>query len=590
MQPPLNRSRKTTFGLTARLLVVLLAFGAAPLVMSIFVGYRISRSLLISQVRSGIQELAKHQATQVATELRREQLLLLTIADQLGAAGHLDSDPPEIPASLVLEALPQSGTFDGLRLVSRDGRTLSQTGLRPDSTRWPRQVPAADWPAVEVAIHRSATDEFVAYVLAVPAGAPEADLWLEGHVDAADALTAFAMPAHTMGGAETAILDADGRVILTGHPHAAEDFSEEWSEVPPDSFPNRSSPAMIDREAHLRAQSNVDHVGWRLVSVLPLELALEPLSRVRDAAVLSALVLVLLILVTAWLAARSISQPLRALAASAENLGRGHEYVPVERTARDEIGLLAGAFRQMSQDLADSSAQIEELQRQEMQRAEQLASVGEMASAIAHEIKNPLAGVLYAVELARRRAASDEDREILSEAETQLRRLNQTASQLLHYARPPDPRRASVDARLLIERAVRITSYQAAAAGVELETAPADTVLPVLADPDLLVQVLVNLTLNAIQASGRGGKVRLAATGVERHVELHVADDGPGVPAARAAEIFRPFFTTKHMGTGLGLAISRQIVERHEGTIELRSSQGNGALFVIVLPVSLQEA
>jgi len=565
---------------------VLLAFGAVPLSMSILAGYRISRSLLLEQSKSGMQELADQQAIQVATELRREQLLLRTIADQLRIAGYLNTDPPRIPASPILEALPEIGAFDGLRLVSADGKVVSQIGLRSDSPQWSPHVPATDWSESRVAVHRSDAGEFIAYLLAVPVGALGSDLWLEGHVNADDARDLFAMPAHTMGGAETAILDSGGALNLVGHPHQADDHLESWHQVPAGFAFTQSSIVDIDGELHLRVQSNVEEISWRVVSVLPLELALEPLSRVRNMAVFGAIGLVLLILATAWLAARSISMPLRKLADAAVSFGRGESYVPLKRTARDEIGLLAGAFSQMSNDLADSSAQIEALHHREMERAEQLASIGEMSSAIAHEIRNPLAGVLYAVELAGRRITSEEDREMLGEAEAQLRRLDQTASQLLRYARPPEPKRAVVDARLLVDRAVKVASYQANAAGIDIESNTGSSMLPVSVDPDLLVQVLVNLILNGIQATARGGVILIATARIGAQIEFHVTDEGAGVSTADAAQIFRPFFTTKHLGTGLGLAISRQITERHGGTLELRSSEGRGALFVVVLPVS----
>ncbi|MEE8487542.1 MAG: ATP-binding protein [Gemmatimonadota bacterium] len=582
-------ANRVSFGLTPRLLVVLLAFGAVPLAMSIFVGYRISRTLLIDQAQHGMQELADQQAVQVATEFRREELLLRTIADWLSDSGHLTRQAPVIHANPVLEALPEIGAFDGLRLVRSDGRVEWQIGLRADVPHWPSQVPTTDWQRTDVAVHRSETDEFVAYLLAVRTPSPGPELWLEGHVAARDVPDLFALHEHTMGGAETGIFDEKGRLVLVGHSHSAADLRDVRSAIVADSSVGGVGHVTVHGEPHLVVQSIIEGVGWSLVAALPVELALEPLLRVRNAAAFGAVGLVFLILLTAWLAARSISMPLRTLAASAVSVGRGEAYIPVKHSGRDEIGLLAHAFQGMVADLADSSAQIEELHRKEMERAEQLASIGEMSSAIAHEIRNPLAGVLYAVELAGRRVTSDEDREMLSEAEAQLRRLEKTASQLLRYARPPDPKRMVVDARLLVDQAATIAGYQASAAGVELETTTGETTVSISADPDLLVQVLVNLILNGIQASDRGGVVRVMLVQRSGQAEFRVSDDGPGVSAEHESEIFRPFFTTKHAGTGLGLAISRQIVERHGGTLELRASAGDGALFVVSVPVSREK-
>jgi signal transduction histidine kinase len=225
-----------------------------------------------------------------------------------------------------------------------------------------------------------------------------------------------------------------------------------------------------------------------------------------------------------------------------------------------------------------------------MQRAQQLATVGELASGIAHEVRNPLTGVLGAVDLALRRLPSDDAaRPLLEEAQQQLRRIESTTSQLLRFARPPELREVFVDPNGLVERAAHIVEPQAKSARVGISVEPTGTEMTVRADPELMVQVLVNLMLNAVDATPAGGVVTVWVAGHPPEVWIGVRDTGAGVPPAIRGDVFRPFFTTKHQGTGLGLSISRQIVERHGGELRLEDTPGGGATFIVALPLAREE-
>jgi hypothetical protein len=199
------------FGLTARLLAVLIAFGAVPLALSITVGYRVSRSLLVGQAANALGELARGQAVQVSKELRRERLLLQTIASRLASTGKIAGPPEEFLPWLLVDNLPEAGIFDGLRVVAADGRLLTAIPLRSDPPRWPDAAPAADWSTRLVAIHRNEENLVVAYLLAAPLPGVSGGAWLEGHVRAADVAALFAIPEHMMGGGESAVYDDQGR-------------------------------------------------------------------------------------------------------------------------------------------------------------------------------------------------------------------------------------------------------------------------------------------------------------------------------------------------------------------------------------------
>jgi len=198
--------------------------------------------------------------------------------------------------------------------------------------------------------------------------------------------------------------------------------------------------------------------------------------------------------------------------------------------------------------------------------------------------------VLGAIDLALKRIPpGDPAQPLLREAEQQLRRMEATTTQLLRYARPPELREMPVDVNLLVDRASRIIDPQARAVGVEVHPQPNATPIVVRLDPELMVQVLVNLGLNGIQAMTAGGRLTIRSWRDDTTVAISVSDGGPGVPQDMRQEILRPFFTTKHQGTGLGLSISQQLVSRHGGTLRVEETPGGGATFVVVLPLDHEQ-
>jgi hypothetical protein len=222
-----------------------------------------------------------------------------------------------------------------------------------------------------------------------------------------------------------------------------------------------------------------------------------------------------------------------------------------------------------------------------MERAQQLATVGELASGVAHEIRNPLTGVRGALDLALRRLPAEESaRPLLEEAQQQLARIEGATTQLLRYARPPELREVTVDASLLVERALHVVASRAETAEVTLREERAPAAVPVRVDPELMVQVLVNLMLNGVEAMADGGTLTVSLARRFPDVWIGVRDTGPGVPQDARGDIFRPFFTTKHQGTGLGLSISQQIVTRHHGALRVEDAPSGGATFVVLLPLA----
>ncbi len=573
--------------LGTQLLVLLLAFGAIPLAAAITIGYMVSRSIITRQAEGALRELGRQQAVHLSTELRRQRLLLRTITGQLASIDLFGSLPPAGLARLLEQSLPEDGVFDGLRLVTDGGRVLASVQLRNTAPDWPQQAPAAAWTERNVMVHWRG-EEAVAYMIAVPLDERPGAPWLEGHVRSEDFSRLFSVPTHLMGDVESALLSEAGRPILVAHEHTARDFATAFGRAEADAV--TVGQREIAGTPSLVVTSRVADTDWVFAAGLPLESALAPLAGFRNAALLAATMLALLIAVTGILVARSISTPLGELAAAARRFGRGEAYRPIRGSGAEEVGLLVDAFNEMADDLRDSRAEIVRLHDQEMERAQQLATVGELASGIAHEIRNPLTGVLGALELALKDLASpDAARPLLEEAQEQLRRIEATTTQLLRYARPPELREVPVDPNSLVERAARIVEPQARSAGVKLALELSEVESVVRVDPELMVQVLVNLMLNGSDAMGEGGQLTVWVARHPPDVWIGVRDTGSGVPSGIRADIFRPFYTTKHQGTGLGLPISSQIVERHAGRLWLEDTPGGGATFIVALPLVSEE-
>ncbi|MEJ2086203.1 MAG: ATP-binding protein, partial [Acidobacteriota bacterium] len=240
------------------------------------------------------------------------------------------------------------------------------------------------------------------------------------------------------------------------------------------------------------------------------------------------------------------------------------------------------------------------LTRQKRRRAEeasrlahtdQLASLGQLAAGLAHEIKNPLAGIHGALEILREdSSANQSNAELYDEMISELDRVNDTLQSLLRSARPSTVRLAKVDLTQLIREVHKLMAPGLRRQEVRLELDIETEALEVQADSAKMRQVLINLVQNAADAmADGGGTVTIRATRLPGEVGgtiVAVQDNGPGIPEDQLGKIFEPFFTTKFTGTGLGLAIARSLVEQHGGSLEVESTAGQGTTFYIVLPTT----
>lgn len=265
-------------------------------------------------------------------------------------------------------------------------------------------------------------------------------------------------------------------------------------------------------------------------------------------------------------------------------------YATTFATAGLLFGLVLEARRRDRRAAAIIAAQMETVAatRARLAQSEKLAALGQLAAAIAHEVRNALGIIRSAAQgLNEGLPAGDADAQrACSFITAEIDRLGSVVSSLLSFARPPRlaPRTVPVDA--LFDQALLLARQDLEAKDIRVVRASASPP-DVRADSDLIVQVLIGLLANAADVLPRGGEVRLGARAAgEGLVEIDVADSGPGVPEELRARVFEPFFTTRDKGTGLGLAVARQIVEAHEGRIDVAERPGGGALFRIALPAA----
>lgn len=256
------------------------------------------------------------------------------------------------------------------------------------------------------------------------------------------------------------------------------------------------------------------------------------------------------------------------------------------------LGFLADREHRKTRLLEKASMELasayDQLQRnvERWKQAERLSAIGQLSAGLAHEIRTPLAAIEGAAELLRSDRADTALRdEMTAILQKESKRLNRLLTELLDYARPRRPEFLSIELAPLVAGIIRLLQVQANKKSIELRASIPAALPPIECDPEQLRQVLLNLTLNAIQAADAPGRIEIEALTTTDAMHVEVRDQGPGIPADVRSHLFEPFFTTKHDGTGLGLAVTRTIVESHGGRITVDSNTPRGARFLVTLPL-----
>jgi signal transduction histidine kinase len=255
------------------------------------------------------------------------------------------------------------------------------------------------------------------------------------------------------------------------------------------------------------------------------------------------------------------------------------------------VAVLTAVLMNQIDDEREIARRLKE-SREQLVHAEKLASLGQLSASIAHEINNPLAGVLTYTKLLARKISSDTFEKgaalnDLAKMESEVSRCSRIIRNLLDFSRQSQPTLKLVDVNQVVEQVLSMVGHQAQLQNVEIVRELSPSLPKVMADSDKLQQVFTNLALNAIQAMSAGGKLTLRTLATDDQVETDVQDTGTGIPKENLSKLFTPFFTTKEKGSGvgLGLAVVRGIVERHRGQIKVQSEVGKGTTFSVYLRV-----
>ncbi|MBZ5598652.1 MAG: HAMP domain-containing protein [Acidobacteriia bacterium] len=377
--------------------------------------------------------------------------------------------------------------------------------------------------------------------------------------------------------------------------------------------PIENQPSCANAACHAHPASQ------QILGVLDTNISLAKADAQLAASTLSMLIYtagaMLIVALLSWIFVwRVVGEPIKALKSGTERLSQGNLGFQLEVQSHDEVGDLAQSFNTMSLQLRAANEEIvawartledrvdqktRELKRahDHMLHVEKMASIGKMAAVVAHEINNPLSGILTYAKLLRKwldrgeteGAKHEEAMQCLELIAGESRRCGDLVKNLLTFSRTAPMNVESTDLNAVMDRSVRLVQHQLELNGIQLQLDLANDLPPVQCDPAQIEQVVLALVMNAIDAMPRGGNLwlRTRMNDTRDEVEIQVRDDGTGIPADLLPQLFEPFLTTKESGhgVGLGLAISRGIVERHNGHIEVQSEAGKGTIFTITLPL-----
>ena len=366
--------------------------------------------------------------------------------------------------------------------------------------------------------------------------------------------------------------------LMEGRDRLGDDFKH---------FPNAvfSSTHAGDGEAHV-ISIETSQGRWYVMVILDNDreeaarLAAQPLIYTMGILLFSTIITIFLV----W----RFTQPIANLSKAAKRVADGDLDFRLKDAGRaDEMGRLAMQFNDMTRELSKSR----ELQTQ-LQEAEKSAVVGRLASAIAHEIRNPLNYINLTLDHLRKKFKPEDEQKqetfekLTSQLKTEVDRINQQVSDFLRYSRPTRLDLKPIEVRQVIKDSLRLIEPQAEEQGITISLVERENVPTALGDEEVLRSVFNNLLINAAQSMEKtGGKLSIILSSESGFVKVEIKDTGQGIPEENFDKIFQPYFSTKETGTGLGLAIVKKIVEDHNGRIEVGSLENDGTTFTVKLPI-----
>ena len=369
--------------------------------------------------------------------------------------------------------------------------------------------------------------------------------------------------------------------------------------------------AFVVNDWYITAYEPIKNINDRIIGILYVGMLEKPYiditERVMMTFTIMAILSVILLFVILYFATTKITNPLKKMVIATQVISKGDLAHRVKVNSKDEIGYLAESFNRMTVNLKTANEKLIEwgktlekkveertIELREMQahliQSEKLASLGKLAAGIAHEINNPLGGILiYSNLILEDIGGKSPYYENLKKIVKETSRCKNIVRGLLEFARPKEPEASLINITEVVDSALAIVESQTLFQNIKIKKAYASDLPKIVADGAQLQQVFMNIILNAAEAMDGDGRLTLSTSLNEdgSYIEAQFSDTGHGIKEEDKKRLFEPFFSTKDVGkgTGLGLAISYSIIQKHNGTIEVDSQIGKGSTFTVRLPV-----
>ncbi len=353
--------------------------------------------------------------------------------------------------------------------------------------------------------------------------------------------------------------------------------------------------AYVVNNWYITAYEPIRNVSGAVIGILYVGILEQKYLDIRNQAILAFMIIsilgVLLSIGLSYLLSRSISVPVHKLVIASKELANGNLDAKVDITSNDEIGLLADAYNSMATALRERDEKLKEFTRKKFMESERLALIGQLAANVAHELNNPLQGIVtYSHLLLEKNSIDDPTKQSLQKIVVQANRSRDIIRGLLDFSRQRKPDKTPSDINNLLQESVSFLENQALMHNVQI-VMQLDKDLPfVVIDPSQVQRVFINMIVNAAEAMNGNGQITMSTRcdQVRKCIEIVFSDTGMGISEENLEKIFDPFFTTKETGhgVGLGLAISYGIIKEHGGTISVDSEVEKGTTFIVRLPIT----
>ena len=613
------RSSHPFNNMQVRLMLFFLAFALVPLCATGAFSVRTAEDLILSMVGNEIRHVAADKAVLLERWISERKADIEVVA---GSSILQSRDPAPIMSYLEL-VRNRYRAYNEISVVSRDGSTLYTSGGAgppgPTAESWFRAPLAGSLYMSDIFFNPDRKESFFRIAAPLPDGHGGVDGVVCATVGTYTILSIILRVSLGETG-ECYLVNREGTFLAHKEPGRILTQNIAQSE----SFKNifntdRGERTYIDYRGIevIGASARVEGTDWALVVEQDKDEAFQSARTLRLYVWMAISASISGALITAWLLSRYVVTPIRRLSEAADDLAKGEfDCLHVKTSRTDEIGRLYDAFGDMARQLGARQHRLErevfqkeaEIQKTDVKlkqthqavvRSQKLASLGQLAAGVAHEIRTPLTSLkLFLDSVEGDVTISPEHTEDFQVAMDQIRRMEATINRFLDFARPQEPVFRPVEVEELVENALLVVRPRARQQETTVEVRLGRDLPRVTGDGKQLEEVILNLMVNALEAMSHGGALRVSAGmdtlrwdgGRRPTVRIEIEDTGPGIPEASTAKIFDPFFTTKATGTGLGLSIAFSTIQRHGGEIRVRSRMGEGTSFSVFIPTETQRA